>query len=527
MAASLGRARLLAEWRAVRVHRPNWLWLLIGFAFLPFVACQTVIPAAAWIAPVFLLRFVRTSRRTMGPLALVICAYVLAVAIGSRGGGEIDLLGLLGLSLLALTRGVAFTLPYAADRLLGSRLGPWPRLFIFPMTFVTVEWTMAQEWLLGTFASPAYSQSGDLPLMQIVSVFGLWAVTFLLAWFATTVNALWEHDFDMRRTRGAVGLLATVLAAVLVFGGARLSFAPSSAPTTLAATITIDRSVSERANAAVRWVSFYKAGDAERAEARSHLMPTVDQMLARTEAALGSGAKLVGWSEASAVVLEEDKPAVLARVSELARRYDAYIQVWLAVATRTDGFPFVRNQSILIDDHGDLRWTYDKTYPVIGAESIVTIRGDGVLPVADTPYGRLATAICNDMQFPELLRQAGRQDVDILFAPTNDVPPTGIWSGTNAAMATHRAIENGFSLIRAAGYGYSLIVDYRGQVRGSQSYFGDAGGIMLAEIPTRGVTTVYDRIGDTFAYLCIAGLVAGIAMAVSQGGRAGRLHPTS
>ena len=30
---------------------------------------------------------------------------------------------------------------------------------------------------------------------------------------------------------------------------------------------------------------------------------------------------------------------------------------------------------------------------------------------------------------------------------------------------------------------------------------------MLASIPTRGVVTVYSRIGDAFAYLCVVGLV--------------------
>ena len=40
----------------------RWLWLLIGFALLPFTAYRDVIPLAAWIAPVFLLRFERVSR---------------------------------------------------------------------------------------------------------------------------------------------------------------------------------------------------------------------------------------------------------------------------------------------------------------------------------------------------------------------------------------------------------------------------------------------------------------------------------
>jgi apolipoprotein N-acyltransferase len=61
-----------------------WLWLLIAAALLPFSGGADTIALAAWLAPVFLLRFTRTR-------ALKIwlpTAYVLLVAAGafqSRG----------------------------------------------------------------------------------------------------------------------------------------------------------------------------------------------------------------------------------------------------------------------------------------------------------------------------------------------------------------------------------------------------------------------------------------------------------
>jgi apolipoprotein N-acyltransferase len=39
-----------------------WLWLAVGAALAPFAHLTNVIPVAAWLAPVFLLRFVRTQR---------------------------------------------------------------------------------------------------------------------------------------------------------------------------------------------------------------------------------------------------------------------------------------------------------------------------------------------------------------------------------------------------------------------------------------------------------------------------------
>ena len=54
---------------------PAWLWLVLGIIFLPFTFFQTVIPLAAWLAPIFLLRFERTTQRSWGGLALIFLAY--------------------------------------------------------------------------------------------------------------------------------------------------------------------------------------------------------------------------------------------------------------------------------------------------------------------------------------------------------------------------------------------------------------------------------------------------------------------
>ena len=102
-----------------------------------------------------------------------------------------------------------------------------------------------------------------------------------------------------------------------------------------------------------------------------------------------------------------------------------------------------------------------------------------------------------------LVRQAGRNDVDIMMAPYNDAIPFG---QQDAVVAIFRAVENGYSMVKATGKGPSMITDYQGRVLGRQSY-GDGGGVMVATVPTHGVVTIYSRIGDTFAYLCAAGLI--------------------
>jgi apolipoprotein N-acyltransferase len=495
----LNRNKILDISGIVQTGRFAWLWLLIGFALLPFTFFQTVIPLAAWLAPLFLLRFTRTSRRPRAALALVFLAYTAAVLIASRGL-PFNLLGLFG---NVLFKGLVWTLPYAIDRLLTRRLQGWRRSLAFPLAFTSLDWLLS---LLkaSSSGSLAYSQYGIPALLQLLSITGMWGITFLITWCAAILNELWEHRFDWRSLRGQLGLFAGVLIMVLLFGSRRVYLATPASQSVEAATVTIDSKTVQNATGSIDWATFNRSTDAERAALRPKLVATVDQMLARSQTALDIGAKIVAWQESSAWVLEEDKPAVLDQAATLAKRYGAYLQVSLEVFTRTPSLPYLRDQSILIDPTGQILWAYDKTHPVPYDEAFVTISGPGKLPLVDTPFGRWSTAICYDTYFPALIRQAGKNNVDILFAPTNDPRP---WAASTNAMADYRAIENGFTIIRPTGNGLSAVIDPQGRVLVSQDYFTNSSGIMLASLPTHGVTTLYSRIGDAFAYLCVIGLI--------------------
>jgi hypothetical protein len=79
------------------------------------------------------------------------------------------------------------------------------------------------------------------------------------------------------------------------------------------------------------------------------------------------------------------------------------------------------------------------------------------------------------------------------------------------AMAAFRAIENGVSLVRP---GISSAIDPWGRVLGVADSFAQGDGTLTAQVPVRGVRTLYPAIGDLFAWLCVAGLVVGLGAAV-------------
>lgn len=79
--------------------------------------------------------------------------------------------------------------------------------------------------------------------------------------------------------------------------------------------------------------------------------------------------------------------------------------------------------------------------------------GDGLLPVLDTPFGRITGMICFDADFPALARQAAEPRADLLLVAAND------WAEIeemHADMAIVRAVENDVSLLRATSGGISV-----------------------------------------------------------------------
>ncbi len=195
----------------------------------------------------------------------------------------------------------------------------------------------------------------------------------------------------------------------------------------------------QRRNGTFDALSTGKATNAQRETARVAYAHLTDDLFVRTEQEAQAGAKIVLWPEAGTSVLREDEAALLSRASTLTTKVDIYLEMGLIIVTGQP--PFAQNKAILLDPVGKVVWSYDKAHPVPG-EPWVT--GDGKVPTTVTPYGRLATVICFDADFPALTRQGGQSGTDILLRPAHE------WQEIDplhAQIAVFRAIENGFSLV--------------------------------------------------------------------------------
>lgn len=480
----------------------SWLWLALAAALLLFANGADAIALAAWLAPLFLLRFVRRQRRLTGlPVAYV----VVTATFAFQFRGMIPISGAAYYLFLALFGFLVF-LPYLVDRLLAYRLKGAAATLVFPTAWVTVGY-LTSLGPYGSWGDIAYSQYGNLALLQVLSVTGLWGIAFLIGWFASVSNRIWEEGFVAGNGRMNAVLCAGGIAAVFLLGGVRLAFAPPSAQTVRMAALAKMKVAPMPGNAMFYRMIRNETTSADMTALLRWTTATNDNLLSRAAQEMQAGAKIVFWGETNAMVLKQHEAAFIARGSALAMKYHAYLGMALGVWDVGKKPPF-ENKLVLVAPDGRVAWVYYKAHPIPGLREVIQVHGNGKLPEADTPYGRLSAIICFDADFPQLLAQAGARGADIVLDPSDDWRAIVPW---HTRMASFRAIEQGFNLVRATHDGLSTAFDYQGRLLAAMDDYRTTDPTMIAAVPTQGVRTIYSRLGDWFAWLSMATLLMLIA----------------
>jgi apolipoprotein N-acyltransferase len=503
---------------AAKHAQPSWSYacLILAGVLLLVSNGRWIIPAAAWISPALLLRFLRT-QPTLRAILLADLVVTGAALLSWRG--MVPVPGFLYLIVIGLTAQWMLA-PFVVDRLLFQRLDGLARTLILPTAWVGVEYLSSVWNPYGTWGSAAYTQVGNLPLTQIVSVTGLFGISFLIGWFAAVVNDAWENAFAWPRLRWTGGLFAAVLALVLLAGGGRLAFFPPTGPTVRVASISATEALRERVDpdwiARDLHVSLQPSiPDAVWQALDNNSLVLQDYLAERTRREARAGAQIVFWPEAHVILLKESEPRMLELGRQLARSERIYLGIGMAVARRHATEIKAENRFVLLDPQGNSVLDYTKQNPVPGGEaasSIIAVH-DYRLPVVATPHGRIAAAICFDMDFPSFMRQAGVARADVLLDPSGD------WRAIDplhTQMACMRAVELGCSVIRQTSGGLSEAVDYQGRTLARMDHFTTPATerVMVAQVPVAGVPTVYARIGDVFSWMCLALLVALIGVGI-------------
>jgi apolipoprotein N-acyltransferase len=351
---------------------------------------RDTIALAAWLAPACLLQFVRKERALPG---LVIAYGALVITRGIAFRGMVPIPGIF-YYIFAVISAVSALLPYIADRLLAGRLGKFSGTLVFPCTLVSAQFIYSHG-PQGSWGTVAYTQAGNLPLLQFLSVTGIWGVTFLIGWFAAVVNQALDRPRDLR----PLAAFGAVYLAVILGGGARLAFFPPSSPSVRVASLSPAAHSNDAAFHDLNAIVAGRATSNQVSAFRNASAAVASDLLSRTAVEASAGSKIVFWSETAVYVLAEDEPGLVARGREIAR--DHHVYLGMALGTWTPGAPKpLQNKLVLVQPDGTVAWHYLKAHPTPGPEAAAAMQSDGKLKWVDSPYGRIMAANCYDMDFP-------------------------------------------------------------------------------------------------------------------------------
>jgi len=374
-------------------------------------------------------------------------------------------------------------------------------LFFAPAAWVATEYL--RGLLFGGFpwVPLGNSQVTVLPVAQVASVFGVYGLSALVAFVSAAIAfAL----LSMGRTRWtAVASTAALLIGIAVWGSWRVAEGSLT-----------------REGTAIR-VGLIQ-GNVAQAEKMSPTPQSTRRIfttyLAMTRDAVRRGADYVMWPESSTPFTFGHDPVGDAALRDLAREVSVPILVGSDQIVAT---PELRmyNAAFLLGEDGSTLAVYRKIHLVPFGEFFpmqewLTFAaplvkrflpfspGDSVvmLPINGHPT---STAICYEVVFPSLMRDAVLQGSELLTTVTNDG-----WYGTSSApyqhfeMASMRAIEEGRYLARAANTGISGVVDPYGRIVQASAIFEQVGLVVEARLLT--VRTIYSQIGDVIAYVGMA-----------------------
>jgi apolipoprotein N-acyltransferase len=479
------------------------MWIILGASLLGTVM-HVSIPPLTWLALTFLLH----GSETMPPLpglAVVWLALYIAQAIGRRGMLPIPGPGYFAIIALEAT---VLVIPFIVHRLAAARLPSALAILVFPASLVAVELLRSRSF--GSWGSIAYTQYGFLSLMQVAAFAGIWGITFLVGWFASTVELAWSHGFDWNVVRVPVLTYASTFALVIIGGSVRLASAPSERPSLRVA--TVNRPLNLFIPGEITRISEGRVSAAEREPFGHKLAQLQDWFLDSSRREARAGARLILWPEGNLLVFSDDEPSFLTRARRLAADERVYLAMGMGTIHLGEQLPF-ENKLILIDPSGNAVMSYRKIHPVIGWEKSIMKVGNGGMPAVATKDGTIAGAICFDADFPDFIRQAAMASADLIVLPVNE------WKEVKEIhfqMHAFRAIETGTPLVRAAASGLSAAFDSRGRVLGVADYFSSGDRTLSAQVPVGRVWTMYAKTGDLFAWLCVAGLVLTLAVVCGQ-----------
>jgi apolipoprotein N-acyltransferase len=339
------------------------------------------------------------------------------------------------------------------------------------------------------FAQTMYAQPWMLQGISIFSIYGL-TLLIMLVNFAVALglmlafDQLWRFDgqpaLDRRISIHGMSAAAILFFLWAGFGFLTLATAPKDSPMLRVAAIQH---------------GFAKPGHQDPDSQLMRLAVLSEQ----TRIAAGQGARFIVWPELSFGF----DPQVEHRteLQALSKETNTYILIGYGVDTSEGGW---RNEAVMLKPSGEFTSVYGKNFPSEPGEPRIISAGS--YPVWETELGRLATIICNDVNFTKATRTSVHNGAQIVAVPTFETGAPGLgWEQRTQVVL--RAVENRVSVVKAEAAGTSVIVDPYGRIVAQAKLPAGTANALVADVPLGTGNTIYSHLSDWMGWLTLVGMI--------------------
>ncbi|MDP3790720.1 MAG: apolipoprotein N-acyltransferase [Candidatus Omnitrophota bacterium] len=411
------------------------------------------------------------------------------------------------------------------------------RLILIPASWVALEWMRTNALTGFGWNLLGYSQSYNLPIIQIADITGAYGVGFLILMFNAALYIFVKNIRSAQKRHIPLVITASLLLIISGYGIFRLN----------------NIFTGERLKVAV------VQGNIPQDEKWDRRF--TDMIMSRyrdltKEAASSEKIDLVIWPETSVPGFIQNEKELFDIVYNLSMDIAAPILVGAPRYDDKSQDDSYYNSAFLFLKDGSVDGHYDKTHLVPFGEYVPLknllsfVHRFAPRPIGDCAAGKDFTVfkfllersikdegyswklskkvsfsclICFEDIFPDIARRFAGKNIDFLVNITNDA-----WFGRSSAAYQHaqasvfRAVENRINVLRSANTGLSCFIDQKGRV--TARVMGDGkdlfvSGFKAHEIILSRTRTLYTVYGDLFAYICIFLTVFSITRCLRENSR--------
>ncbi|TWA68514.1 apolipoprotein N-acyltransferase [Azospirillum baldaniorum] len=412
--------------------------------------------------------------------------------------------------LLAMFTGFATLLVWVLrGRGMGQGLG---KVVLFAASWALFEWLRGHVFTGFPWNLVGYGWTGFLPVLQGVSLIGIYGLSLLTVLVASLPAGLAEAAVPRRRAWGALAAGLALFTALGAWGGLRLAGASDAAVPGVRLRL-VQPAIDQR----LKWA----AGERVR---------NVQQQMELSVSSSGEPVTHVIWAE-TAVPLFLDQDARLRQaLGSVTPPGGLLITGVPRMEAGPEGEPLYYNSLAAVDGSGAVTGRFDKFHLVPFGEymplrrwlPVGAIAGNGAEfsagpgPVSLDLKGLppVSPLICYEVIFPGAVLPAAQDGAGRprwMLNLTNDA-----WYGNTAgpyqhfAIARTRAVEEGMPLVRVANTGISGVVDAHGRIT-AMLPLGHRGVVDAALPEALPAPTLYGRVGDgAFGLLLLTCFAVGL-----------------